>query len=34
MKVLGVSLTTILLVLIVAVLVRKYGNSVPLLNRI
>lgn len=34
MKVLGVSITTILLVIIVAVLVRKYGNSVPVLNRI
>jgi hypothetical protein len=34
MKFLGVSVTTIVLILIVAVLVRKYGNSVPLLNRI
>lgn len=34
MKFLGVSVTTIVLIVIVAVLVRKYGNSVPLLNRI
>ena len=34
MKVLGISITTIFLVLIVAVLVRKFGNQVPILNSI
>ena len=33
-KVLGVSVTTIILVVVVAVLVRKFGNQVPILNTI
>lgn len=34
MRILGVSLGTILLIVIVAVVVRKFGNSIPLLNRV
>lgn len=34
MKILGVSLGTIIMVLIVAVIARKYGGSIPLLNKV
>lgn len=34
MRILGVSLGTILLVVIVAVIVRKYGSSIPLLKSV
>lgn len=31
-KIFGVSVATILTIVVVAVLVRKFGNSVPILN--
>jgi hypothetical protein len=34
MRILGVSLGTIILIVIVAIVVRKFGNSIPLLNNI
>lgn len=34
MKILGVSLGTIILVAVVVIVVRKYGNSIPLVNSI
>lgn len=34
MKILGVSLGTILLVIAVAVIARKYGSSIPLLKSV
>jgi len=34
MRILGVSLGTIILIVIVAVVVRKFGNSIPLLNSV
>jgi hypothetical protein len=34
MKILGVSLGTIIMVIAVAVIARKFGNSIPLLNKV
>lgn len=34
MKILGVSLGTILLVVVVAIVVKKYGSSIPLLKSV
>jgi len=34
MKILGVSLGTIILVVVVAIVARKYGSSIPLLKSV
>jgi len=34
MRILGVSIGTIILIVIVAVVVRKFGNSIPLLKSV
>jgi hypothetical protein len=34
MRILGVSIGTIILIVVVAVVVRKFGNSIPLLKSV
>jgi len=34
MKIFGVSVMTILLVVVVAIVVKKFGSSIPLLNQL
>lgn len=34
MRILGISFGTIILVLVVAIVVRKFGGSIPLLNKV
>ncbi len=34
MKILGVSLGTIILVMVVVLITRKFGNSIPLVNQV